>query len=235
MSEGSTSVTSPCAIGGTGSARCSPLTSAASGSARCAAFTSGSGTLLRCSYLLRRSTQRERRDALSTLHHTKTLQQQRARRVGDFSLSDWNPGLPQTKGRPKLLISCTNFVIGMAGAAMVASPVRAQDAKQTATTTRPFIDTKFSDRVFFGKRSRDVFLVQVLLDRTHFSPGEIDGYYGGNTTRAIKAWQRAKGIEASGLIDATLINALKEAHPDPVFQALFIDRRRSCRSVRRPT
>ena len=38
-----------------------------------------------------------------------------------------------------------------------------------------------------------ILAVQVLLDRARFSPGEIDGTAGKNTTRAIEAFERATG------------------------------------------
>ena len=40
--------------------------------------------------------------------------------------------------------------------------------------------------------------MQVLLDRAHFSPAEIDGTLGGNTLRALDAFRRERGVRASG-------------------------------------
>jgi lipoprotein-anchoring transpeptidase ErfK/SrfK len=44
----------------------------------------------------------------------------------------------------------------------------------------------------------DVLRLQVLLDRVHFSPGEIDGRAGQNTTRALDAFRRQRGLAAAG-------------------------------------
>lgn len=63
-----------------------------------------------------------------------------------------------------------------------------------------------------GKRSREVLQAQILLDRAHFSPGVIDGYGGGNTRRAIEAYQRANGMAVTGTVDAGLLAALRSAH-----------------------
>jgi len=59
-----------------------------------------------------------------------------------------------------------------------------------------------------GNNCRDLVTVQVLLDHNGFSPGEIDGKAGGNTTRALSAFQQAKGLPVTGTPDCPTRNAL---------------------------
>ncbi|WP_427026515.1 L,D-transpeptidase family protein (plasmid) [Aureimonas ureilytica] len=56
----------------------------------------------------------------------------------------------------------------------------------------------------------DPFLVrlQVLLDRAHASPGVIDGRAGGNTDKAIRAFEEMRGLKADGAVDEELWSAL---------------------------
>ena len=58
--------------------------------------------------------------------------------------------------------------------------------------------------------------VQILLDRAGASPVVIDGYDGQNTTSAIRGFERMKGLEVDGKLDADVIAALTEGEVPPV-------------------
>ncbi len=57
---------------------------------------------------------------------------------------------------------------------------------------------------------------QVLLDRSHFSPGVIDGHDGENLRNAIKAFEKERGLKPDGTLDEELWAKLNEASSDPV-------------------
>jgi lipoprotein-anchoring transpeptidase ErfK/SrfK len=54
----------------------------------------------------------------------------------------------------------------------------------------------------------DALRVQILLERAHFSPGVIDGLMGGNTRRALQAYQSAKGLPVTGEADGETLASL---------------------------
>ncbi len=58
--------------------------------------------------------------------------------------------------------------------------------------------------------------LQVLLDRSSFSPGVIDGLHGENVRQAIAAYREAKGLGTGDAVDAALIQSLATADAQPV-------------------
>ena len=63
-----------------------------------------------------------------------------------------------------------------------------------------------------------VLAVQVMLDRERHSPGVIDGRDGGNTRRAVAAFEKANDLRVDGKIDPEVIRLLEERHKGPLFQ-----------------
>jgi putative peptidoglycan binding protein len=57
--------------------------------------------------------------------------------------------------------------------------------------------------------------LQVLLDRAHFSPGELDGVSGENTRKALRAFRAAHGLREVGDLDPKTLRMLegKESVP----------------------
>jgi lipoprotein-anchoring transpeptidase ErfK/SrfK len=68
-----------------------------------------------------------------------------------------------------------------------------------------------------------VLRAQVMLDRAHFSSGEIDGMTGSNLREAVKGYQKAKGIDGSGAINAATWEALNADSADALITYTIAD------------
>jgi len=73
----------------------------------------------------------------------------------------------------------------------LASPLEPPAPSPSAAAASPSSESS-------ARSARDPLSLQVLLDRAHFSPGEIDGTSGGNTARALEAFRRERRLRASG-------------------------------------
>ncbi|WP_306119697.1 MULTISPECIES: L,D-transpeptidase [unclassified Roseitalea] len=81
-------------------------------------------------------------------------------------------------------------------AILAATPAAALDAE--AINRAGYTDT------IPDERSAMMVKLQVLLDRANVSPGVIDGYWGGNTQSAIRAYERLHGLPVDGRPDEML-------------------------------
>lgn len=82
--------------------------------------------------------------------------------------------------------------------APAASDTTTTDTAQQVEATPP-ADAKFNATMV---------RIEVALDRTHFSPGVIDGYNGENVRKAVSAYQAAHNMPVTGIADAALLQTL---------------------------
>ena len=57
----------------------------------------------------------------------------------------------------------------------------------------------------------NVFQIQTILKQQGYNPGELDGVYGRRTIQAVKAFQRAHGLEVDGIVGPLTMQALTGA------------------------
>lgn len=102
--------------------------------------------------------------------------------------------------------------LALLGALLFSPPILA-----AGKMTREAIDAA----TFDGKLPREsrpsalAVKVQVLLDRAHFSPGEIDGRFGTNVQKALRAFAEANGLASSKALTGEIWTALQDVSSEP--------------------
>lgn len=83
-------------------------------------------------------------------------------------------------------------------------------AAQPFTPLSPAVlsETEHFQPLGLNTKGAAILRTQVLLDRAHFSSGEIDAAYGSNLRQAIAGYQKASGLMVTGIIDGSTQDAL---------------------------
>ena len=77
---------------------------------------------------------------------------------------------------------------------------------------RPALGSRVMHR---GQRGWDVAALQFLLQRRGYSPGGVDGGFGGVTHDAVVAFQRAAGLSVDGAVGSATLSALRHRSGGP--------------------
>lgn len=85
------------------------------------------------------------------------------------------------------------------------APALAQEADLSADTIN---SATYDGGMLADGQSALTFKTQVLLDRAGISPGVVDGYKGGMSESALRAFERREGLPEDGILDAEVWAAL---------------------------
>ena len=122
--------------------------------------------------------------------------------------------------RSTILVCCILALAPPAFAKHVAKPPRPAAAAISAEA----VNDADAAHAAHARKGPAIVRAQILLDRARFSPGEIDGATGSNFTTALRGFQRARGLDESGALDAATWTALEsEAAPPLVDYTITAD------------
>ncbi|WP_304616685.1 L,D-transpeptidase family protein [Paracoccus sp. (in: a-proteobacteria)] len=108
----------------------------------------------------------------------------------------------------------------MLGLLAPAAPARAQEDRRF--TAAEIEAAQYDGGTLPEGRSPLTAKVQLLLDRSGTSPGVIDGFKGGMSQSAIKAFERRAGLPMDGVMDPHVWNLLQAFAERPVTQSYTI-------------
>jgi lipoprotein-anchoring transpeptidase ErfK/SrfK len=110
--------------------------------------------------------------------------------------------------------------------ALSTEPLPTTEGTNPSVTPAPSVNTWTADMINsaawttdIGKGQYPIYAkAQILLDRSHSSPGAIDGTSGRNMLKAIAAFELMQGLPVDGVLDAEVWNRLLQADTTPVMQ-----------------
>jgi lipoprotein-anchoring transpeptidase ErfK/SrfK len=118
-----------------------------------------------------------------------------------------------------------SLLLGLLAAVLWASPALAAKTRPPALTAEAVNAAQWSARPGKGKLDPLVLKAQVLLDRARFSPGVIDVRGGENFAKALKAFQQANNLDATGKLDAATWTKLAETSAEEALTRYTIGER----------
>jgi lipoprotein-anchoring transpeptidase ErfK/SrfK len=110
--------------------------------------------------------------------------------------------MPNTAGKTAATLLAVSSAIWVLSAPTVTVPSGSSGVNQQPgrAKQKPVTSSTKANRAEKAATMEPTHL-QVLLDRAGFSPGAIDGHLGKNTRRAIKAFQKSRGLQPTSKLD----------------------------------
>ncbi|MET0877766.1 MAG: L,D-transpeptidase family protein [Tardiphaga sp.] len=104
------------------------------------------------------------------------------------------------------------FMLALGFTLLAASPLAAAELNADAINAADFTGKLPTE----SKLSPLAVKLQVLLDRVHFSPGEIDGLFGDNVEKALQAYAEANALPSGKALTPEIWSKLQTTSGDPV-------------------
>jgi lipoprotein-anchoring transpeptidase ErfK/SrfK len=117
------------------------------------------------------------------------------------------------------------FAASFAAALWGSLAVASAPAGPPSTAGTPITAASINDATPSGANDKNPSLIakaEMLLDRAHVSPGEIDGVDGDNFRSSVRAFQEINGLAVTGNLDADTWNKLASTDAAPVLKPYTI-------------
>ena len=135
-----------------------------------------------------------------------------ATQLQKISMATFSRIAPTLRSLRHLALSLCCAALGFAGASAVAQTAKAGAAASASVgfDMDAFNNASDSPLLRNGSKGPAVARAQILLDRSWFSCGEIDGRFASNMQRMVRAYQMARGLKVTGTVTAETWESLRE-------------------------